>query len=165
MSDWQKDLGNKFNRPNEQDRGRNNPNPMINELNSDLIITSSFYDSSGYLKEELFYKNPETIAKDFQNYGLKSSALRNIYNSYLKFALRLKDGRITFEKAKEQFDIFYEERIIRQANRKESNSSRPLLPGVVASFFEKHRDLARKDEKEMLGLFRYLTNIMCHFKG
>jgi len=148
----------------DQPRGQNNYPADVRGNYDQFIVSDSFYNSNGCLKEELFYKNPAELASRFQIEGLKSSALRNIYNSYLKFALRLKDGRISFEKAKEQFDIFFEERIVRQGNRKGSDN-KPLLPQGVISFFEKHKSIARKDEKQMLGLFRYLTNIMCYFKG
>ena len=169
MPDWKDQLSSKFNRSVPPPQG--NPHsgrgpqggperPNIDEF----IITDSFFNPEGNLKHELFCDKPRNFAIMLVNERLKSTALRQIFNSYLKFAMKLRDGRITFDKAREQFDIFYTERIVRQNNRRDSNN-KPLLPDIVVEFVNRHKELAMRNEKEMLGFFQYLKSILCYFQG
>ena len=170
MDEWQKNLGKKFQPPMDKGKthkpswGHKDGETKLNTLPSEYIFKDSFYNSEGNLKQELFYGYPKEIAELFANANLKSTALRHIFGSFQRFASKLRDGRITFDKAMEQFGTFYTERIIRQNTRKDSRGN-PLLPDIIVEFVNGHKDLALKDEKEMLGLFRYVTNILCYFKG
>lgn len=168
MDDWKKKLGDAHNRPNPDSR-QNRPNDRgmqrgVSAVPAEFIFTDTFYNIDGNIKEELFYNHPKKVAGLFESERLKSTALRQLFSSYLKFASRLRDGRISFDKAREQFDVFYTERVVRQNNRRDS-SNKPLLPDIVVDFVNRHRELVRKDKKEMLGFFRYLTSILCYFQG
>lgn len=125
-------------------------------LPPECIFQDSFYNQSGYLRQELFYTAAQKAAETFRAAGLKSSQLRQLYNAFLAFARRLAEKSLCFEAAKERFGIFYCERIVRQHER-------GIIPPVVKAFFDRHRDLALSDPREMLGLFRYVTNIYCYF--
>ena len=125
-------------------------------LPPECIFTTSFYDQSGYLREEIFYTGAQKAADTFRRAGLKSSQLRQIYAGFLSFAGPLREGRIPFEQARERFGSFYCERIVRQFQR-------GILPEVVKTFFDLHRDLILSNTQEMLAFFRYLTNIYCYF--
>ncbi|MCS7239420.1 MAG: cold shock domain-containing protein [Thermoguttaceae bacterium] len=125
-------------------------------LPPDCVFKKSFYDESGHLRQELFYHAAEKVADIFRRAQLKATQLRQLYNGFLSFARRLADRSISFEDAKERFGTFYCERIVRQHMRE-------ILPAVVKAFFDEHRELALSSDREMLGLFRYLTNIYCYF--
>ena len=122
----------------------------------DNLIFETFYNEGGKLRQELFFDAPQTLAKLFQSAGLKSTALRALYNGFLSFAAALRDGRIDFDTASERFGVFHVERVVRQAKRGH-------LPPVVEDFMERHRALALSSRQEMLGLFRYVTNTLCYF--
>ncbi len=125
-------------------------------LPQECIFTDSFYNPSGYLREEIFYTGAQQAADTFRRAGLKSSQLRQIYAGFLSFAGPLREGRIPFEQARERFGAFYCERIVRQFQR-------GILPEVVKTFFDLHRNLILSSPQEMLAFFRYLTNIYCYF--
>ena len=170
MDDWKKKLGKSFNRPQptqqQQRQGRNHDQPRgSTTIPAEYIVKDSFFNSEGNLKEELFISNPKEIARLFVENELNSNALRHLFGSYQRFATKLRDKRIPFDKAREQFQIFYAERVIRQNKRKDSRTKKPLMPDIVVDFIDKHKELALKNEKEMQGLFRYLTNILCYFEG
>jgi len=118
------------------------------------------------MKEDIFYGCPEKVARLFEQAQYKSSAFRNLFNAFQRFAFKLKmrDETMSFEKAKEEFGTFYTQHVVRQHNRTDSRNN-PLLPDIVLDFIKKHRDLARKNREEMLGLFQYLTNVYCYFEG
>jgi len=58
--------------------------------------------------------------------------------------------------------VFYVERVVRQVNR--SRGGQIIMPEVVQQFFDEHRDVILRSREEMLGMFRYLTNVYCYFK-
>jgi CspA family cold shock protein len=119
-------------------------------------VFKSFYGEDSCLRPELFYKAPEIAAEAFRRSGFTSSQLRQAYQALLHLAAPLRDGRRSFSEVKERFGVFYVERIVRQAEREK-------LPPVVKELFDRHRELALSAPKEMLGLFRYVTNILCYF--
>ncbi len=127
------------------------PAPLPDEL-----IFTSFYDDKHRLKEDLFYEKPQRLADLFRQAGLTPHALRLLYQGFQAFAVPLRDSRIDFDAAAERFGIFYVERVVRQMERGH-------LPAVVKEFFDRHLSLARSSREEMLGLFRYLTNVLCYF--
>lgn len=122
----------------------------------DALVFDSFYDEAGKLRLALFFERPAQVAALFGKAGLKPTALRAVYQGFLSFAGPLRDGRMDFPTARERFGVFYVERVVRQTNRK-------ILPLIVLDLFEQHRDLALSSREELLGLFRYLTNILCYF--
>jgi len=117
----------------------------------------SFYRGEE-LRLELFFDAAQQAATAFERAGLTQGQLRQIYQGMLSFARPLQENRITFEAAKARFGAFYAERIVRQANR-------GVIRGPVKEFFDAYRDLALSSPKEMLGLFRFFTNILCYFAG
>jgi len=119
-------------------------------------IFQSFYDQGNQPEPRLFYGAPEKSASIFRRAGLKASQFRQLYQGFLAFAGPLRDGRIDFGDARTRFGAFYVERVVRQAQR-------GVLPPVVKTLIDNHRELALRDKREMLGLFRYLTNIYCYF--
>ena len=126
-------------------------------LPRDVVFPGGFYDpETGCLRLELFFTPPEKAAECFRNAGLKSTQFRMLYQSFLGFAAPLRDGRLSFSKARERFGVFYTERVVRQVKRK-------VVPPVVKEFIDLHRDIILSRKEEMLGFFRYLTNIYCYF--
>lgn len=119
-------------------------------------VFDTFYGADGKLRRELFYNAPQQLAAILKTAQLKPHALRLLYQGFLSFAAPLRDNRLDFETARERFGIFYVERVIRQAQR-------GFLPPLMKDFVDAHRDLALKSREEMLGLFRYLTNVLCYF--
>lgn len=116
----------------------------------------SFYDPSNQLDPKVFYESPKRAADVFRRAGLKSSQFRQLYQGLLAFAGPLRDNRLDFATACERFGVFYCERVVRQVERK-------ILPAVVKDLIDAHRDAALRDRREMLALFRYVTNIYCYF--
>lgn len=131
------------------DRGRGGGLP-------DDLVFDSFYTADGTLREELFYEAAAQAADLFQREGLGSTQFRALYQGFSSFAIPLRDGRLDFQTALERFGVFYAERVVRQFKRES-------LPEVVKSLVDRHLKLARSSREEMLGLFRYLTNILCYF--
>ncbi len=125
------------------------------ELPPDCIF-DSFYGDDGRLRQEIFYGAPQQAAEAFACASLSAGQLRMLYQGLMAFAAPLREGRTDFADAKERFGIFYTERVIRQEKRGQ-------LPPIVRRLFETHRELALANQKEMLGLFRYLTSILCYF--
>ncbi|MEM3055048.1 MAG: cold shock domain-containing protein [Candidatus Bathyarchaeia archaeon] len=119
-------------------------------------LFDTFYDSNGCLKEELFYQAPEKAAEILAQRGLKSNALKATYQAFSSFAIPLESGRIKFEKAKELFNTFFDERIVRQKKR-------GIINKELFHLFDSHKEVALRSEEEMLGLFRYIKNIVCYF--
>ena len=141
--------GGNFSRSNERD-----------SLPPQVVFNNSFYDEEGHLKQEIFFGASETAADCFRRAGLKSSQFRQLYQAFLSFAGPLRDHQIDFGIARERFGIMYVERIVRQYKRNRDNI---IMPKLVLTFFNQHIDLALADKKEMLALFRYITNIYCYF--
>jgi CspA family cold shock protein len=115
----------------------------------------SFYEQN-QLAQRVFFAAPQQAARVFRGAGLKSTQFRQLYQGFLAFAGPLRDRRMTFAAARERFGVFYCERIVRQVERK-------VLPPVVKELIDAHREIAFREEREMLALFRYLTNIYCYF--
>lgn len=122
----------------------------------DSVVFATFFDDEGKLRQELFFEAPQRVADLFQKGGYKPTALRRLYQGFQSFALPLRDGRMDFATAQEKFGVFYVEGVVRQFNRE-------FLPEVVKQFVDRHRELALSGKDEMLGLFRYVTNILCYF--
>jgi len=121
-------------------------------------IFDTFYADNGEPHQELFFGAARQAAKAFEEAGLSQVQLRQVYQGMMSFARPLQDNRITFDAAKTRFGIFYVERIVRQANRE-------TIPKVVKEFFDAHCPAALSSRNEMLGLFRYVTNVLCYFAG
>jgi len=130
--------------------------PPAGQRLPDEFVFSTFYNERGKLKDSLFYEKAQGLAELFHGEGLKSTPFRHLYQGFLAFAVPLRDKRMDFDSARERFGIFYVERVVRQTQR-------GYLPHVVKDFFDRHRDLALSSHEEMLGLFRYLTNVLCYF--
>lgn len=128
------------------------------------FVFDTFYNrETGKLKDELFYDIPEKAAKLFKKEGLTSSSFRNLYQGLLSFILPLRDKRISFEEAREKFGIFYTERVVRQNNRNQGDKT--IMPDIVLEWFNRHRELAISSKEEMLGLFRFITSVLCYFEA
>lgn len=125
-------------------------------LPKETIFADTFYGDDGQLRQELFFAAPEALADCFRRAELKSTQFRQMYQAFLGFAGPLRDRRLSFSAARERFGVFYVERIVRQVER-------GVLPSVVKEFLDAHRESALRNEKEMLGLFRYCTNVLCYF--
>lgn len=125
-------------------------------LPKEVLFPETFYGADGQLRQELFFGAPESLAESFKRAGLKSSQFRQVYQAFLGFAGPLRDRRMQFNVARERFGVFYVERVVRQVER-------GILPPVVKEFVDIHRETALREPKEMLGLFRYLTNVYCYF--
>jgi len=119
-------------------------------------VFDSFYGENGKLRLELFFKAPKAAALHLRSAGLKSSQLRQLYQAFLALATPLKEGRIDLDEARVRFGSLYAERVVRQAQR-------GILPQEVKQLIDAHRDLALSSREEMLGLFRYVTNVVCYF--
>jgi len=122
----------------------------------DALVFDTFYNAEGKLRPGIFYEAPLQVAELFLRAGVKPAPFRRLYQGFLGFAGPLRDGRMDFETARERFGVFYVERVVRQVQR-------GFMPGVVADVIDRHRDLALSKKLEMLGLFRYVTNILCYF--
>lgn len=120
------------------------------------LVFDSFYDEKGHLKPALFYEAPEKLATLLKQAKLTTNALRQLYQGFRSFAAPLRDGRLDFDAAKERFGSFYVERVVYQTKR-------GVLPQLAKSFIDRHRELALSNQNEMLGLFRYLNNLLCYF--
>lgn len=123
-------------------------------------IFNSFYGGNQKLRPELFYGCPKKLARLFGESDLKPTAFRRLYKAFQSFAIPLQMGskQEDFETAKERFGIFYTEGIIRQ-------NKRNVLPYIVVDFIDRHKDVILSSKQEMLGFFRYITSILCYFKG
>ena len=119
-------------------------------------VFDTFYGGDGFLKPEMFFTAPRAAAEMFRRSGLKATQFRQLYQAFLAIAGPLRDNRMSFGAAKEKFGIMYVERVVRQCERGH-------LPRAVADLMVDHRALALSDRREMLALFRYLTNIYCYF--
>jgi CspA family cold shock protein len=119
-------------------------------------VFASFYNDQNQLDPRVFYEAPQCAASLFRRAGLKSSQFRQFYQGFLSFAGPLLDHRMDFATAKERFGVFYCERTVRQVERK-------ILPAVVKQLIDFHRETALREERQMLALFRYITNIYCYF--
>lgn len=119
-------------------------------------VFESFYDENSKLRMELFISAAEKAAGSFKAAGVKSSQLRALYQAFLSFAGPLRDKRMDFATARERFGVFYVERVVRQHKRGH-------LPDTVKRLIDAHRELVLSKREELLGLFRYLTNILCYF--
>lgn len=124
-------------------------------LPKEALFPDTFYEA-GQLRQELFFDAPQILADCFKRADLKSSQFRQVYQAFLGFAGPLRDGRLSFNAARERFGVFYVERIVRQTER-------GMLPAIVKEFVDAHRDAALRTREEMLGFFRYLTNVLCYF--
>ncbi len=122
----------------------------------DKYVLDTFYGEDGKLHSEIFFELPEGLSGGFHKTGLKPTALRGLYQGFLSFAAPLRDRRMDFATARERFGVFFVERVVRQTKRGH-------LPELVHDFMDRHRKLALSDRKEMLGLFRYITNVLCYF--
>lgn len=120
------------------------------------VVFQSFYGANGKLRPEIFFEAAEAVAKAFRGAGYTSTAFRRLYQGFLGFAGPLRDRRLDFETAKERFGALYAEGIVRQQER-------GYLKPVVKEFVDKHRVLMLSSREEMLGFFRYLTNVLCYF--
>ncbi|MBW1713414.1 MAG: hypothetical protein JRJ59_09740, partial [Deltaproteobacteria bacterium] len=92
----------------------------------------------------------------FQKADVKPTQYRKLFQAFQGFAGPLQDGRIDMDEARERFGVLYVERVVRQVER-------GIMPSVIKEFIDAHKDLAFSGKKEMLGLFRYITNIYCYF--
>lgn len=119
-------------------------------------IFDTFYGEDGHLKPEIFFTAPRAAAEKFRGAGLKASQFRQLYQAFLGFAGPLRDKRMDFGAAREKFGVMYVERVVRQRER-------GYIPREVVDLMVDHRELALSDRREMLALFRYLTNIYCYF--
>lgn len=124
----------------------------------DQCIFESLCRENGQPRVELFFEVPESVARAFGRNDLKRSQFRQIYQAFKAFAVPLQEERLSFEDAKTRFGTFYTERIVRQVNRGH-------VPEEVKEFIDAHRDQVLSSKHEMLALFRYLTNVLCYFKG
>ena len=123
------------------------------------LVFSSFYGENGKLHKTLFFDAPQQAAEAFQRArspDLTKTAFRMLYQGFQSFAGPLRDRRMDFDTAQERFGVFYGERVARQVQR-------GYLPPLVRELIDRHRDLILSSREEMLGFFRYLTNILCYF--
>lgn len=125
-------------------------------LPREALFRDTFFGEDNCLKTEMFFSAAKAIAQAFRDENLTATQFRQVYQGFLAFAGPLRDKRMDFARARERFGIFYCERIVRQVERRQ-------LPVVVKEFFDVHRDIAMHSREEMLGLFRYVTNIYCYF--
>lgn len=119
------------------------------------FVLDTFYGPDGKLRQEIFYDLPRELAQELSRAGLSSKSLRSVFTAFHSFAAELEAGRIDFPTAKERFHKMYVERVQRQVGRR-------ILPRMLQEFFDRHLDLALRDEREMLGLFQYLKNVCCY---
>jgi len=119
-------------------------------------VFDTFYGADGKLRLEVFFGTPEQVAAAFKASGYTASSFRRLYQGFLGFAAPLRDGRISFATARERFGVLYNEGVVRQ-------ETRGVVKPVVKQFVDRHRETMLKSREEMLGFFRYLTNVYCHF--
>lgn len=166
--DFRKLTGEKEQAQSAPDKQPNNPgkaqspgskarsNATSSALFPNELLFETFYNDHGRLRMEIFFEAAQQAAQIFHQAQLKPHALRLLFQGFQSVALPLRDNTIEFEEAKERFGIFYVERVVRQHKR-------GFLPDVVMQFMERHKNVALRNREEMLGLFRYLTNILCYF--
>lgn len=116
----------------------------------------SFLSEDGHLNPELFFEAPKRMAKVLSTARVNPGQLRLLLQRFSAFAQPLKDGKLNFFDAREKFGVFYIESLVRQVERK-------LLPLILKSLIDAHREIAFSDPEQMLGLYRYLQNIVCYF--
>lgn len=121
----------------------------------DKFVLDTFYGPDGKLRQEIFYDLPRELAEELSRAGLSSKGLRSVFVAFHSFSAPLQAGRIDFPTAKERFHRMYVERLARQVGR-------GVVPQMLQDFFDRHRDLALSDQREMLGLFEYLKNVFCY---
>jgi hypothetical protein len=119
-------------------------------------VFESFYGPNGKLRDEIFFAAARDVAQVFRASDYKATAFRRLYQGFLGFAGPLRDGRMTFDTARERFGVLYCEGVVRQEQR-------GYLKPVVRKFVDSHRLLILSRKEEMLGFFRYLTNVLCYF--
>ena len=125
-----------------------------------VCVFKSFYGEDGFLEKRLFFESAQEMAKIFDRADrpeVKPSQFRQIYQQFLALAIPLRKSEKNFPQARESFGILYAERVVRAVNR-------DILNKVVRDLFDQHKDLALSEAREMLGFFRYLTNILCYSK-
>ncbi|MDR1487571.1 MAG: cold shock domain-containing protein [Deltaproteobacteria bacterium] len=120
-------------------------------------VFSTFYDQDGRLCQSLFFEAAQTVAEIFGRAELKPTQFRMIYQQFLSFITLLRRNDNYFPEAREKFATLYVERIERACKRN-------IFKPIVKEFFERHRVVVQSSPKEMLGFFRYLTNILCYLR-
>jgi cold shock CspA family protein len=126
----------------------------------EVCIFKSFYGEDGFLEKRLFFEAAQEMAIIFDRADrpeVKASQFRQIYQQFLALAIPLRKNEKNFPQARESFGTLYAERVVRAVNR-------DILNKVVKDLFDRHKDLALSEAREMLGFFRYLTNILCYSK-
>ena len=133
-------------------------NPSTSGPDWEICFFDTFYNEDGQYRDEIFYDAPTAAARILSDTRpkLTPTAYRAVYQGFLKFAGPLRDGRMKFAEARAHFGTFFVERIVRQHKRE-------VIPRQLMDLFEKHKELALSSKDEMLGLFKYVTNILCFF--
>lgn len=116
----------------------------------------SFVGADSCLEPRLFFEAPKRMSEALRAARVNPSQLRMLVQRFTAFAIPLKEGRMNFSDARERFGVFYIENLIRQVERK-------LLPPLMKNLIDAHRELIFSDPEQMLGFYRYLTNILCYF--
>ncbi|MDR2392076.1 MAG: cold shock domain-containing protein [Planctomycetota bacterium] len=122
----------------------------------ETCVFTSFYGADGFLDQRLFFDAARDAAEIFER-GVKPTQYRGLFQQFQALALPLRDNKKPFFWAREKFGVLYVERVVRAVER-------GVLPPVVKDLFDRHRDIVLADPREMLGFFRYVTNILCYFK-
>jgi cold shock CspA family protein len=121
-------------------------------------VFNSFYGKDGRLNPNIFFEAAQDMAVCFERAGLKPTQYRQLYQQFLCFITPLRKSKAYFPEAQEKFSILYVERIERAVKRN-------LFNPIVKDFFDQHKKLTLSSSEEMLGFFRYLTNILCYLKS
>jgi CRISPR/Cas system CSM-associated protein Csm2 small subunit len=138
---------------------QNAPERPVHEMNlPQESVFSSFYDQDGKLKQSLFFEAAQQTAACFEKARLGQKQIRSMYQQLLGVMTQVRKNEAFFPEAREKFALLYVEKIARGVKRN-------IFNPVVKTFFDHHKKIALSDSKEMLGFFRYLTNIICYLKA
>jgi cold shock CspA family protein len=120
-------------------------------------VFKTFYSEDGQLDRRIFYEAADKAAKAFDNADVTPTSYRRIYQQFLSLIKLVRRDESRFPAVKEQFNILYVEKIVYGARR-----GKDVLKPIVKDLFDRHKDLALSDPKEMRGFFQYVKNILCY---
>ncbi len=139
-------------RSQEQRKGNGLPARL-----DDRFVFKTFRVEDWAQKRRLYFDAPRELADLLrQSRKLSATALRRVFNAYAPFARRLAKERTYWAEAQERFGHFYVTTVVRQTRRR-------VIPELIQDIFDRHRELALSHPDEMLGLFRYVTYLLCYY--
>lgn len=137
-------------------RGQTSGSELPRRLD-DRFVFSTFRTEDWSEKQKLYFDAPRELAEVLRpSKRLSATALRRVFNAFAAFARRLAKEPAYWPQAQERFGHFYVTAVVRQVKRK-------VIPEIIQDLFDRHRKLALSSAEEMLGLFKYITYLLCYY--